>query len=162
MRPLIRITSILMLLLLSSCAARLANASRDAQQPFYRAKPVQGEPLEEQVRRCLKQSDGQTSPFKVTRVIKLTRRPLCGLGWLSSVMTLGIWPNVLPAPYIADVEGTIAGKIERRKYRLCLDQYHSVLLWLCPVGREDIQLARALSGAVQRGDIAAPYSLIKP
>lgn len=147
-----------MLLIMSSCASRLANTRRDAQQPFNRVKRDTTVALEGQVMRCLQQNEESDSGFKVTRIIKLTRIPVCGLGLLSSVWTLGLWPNYLPAPYIADVEGSVAGKSERRQYRLFLDEYHGVLLWLCPTGREDVQLARALSGSIQRNHLRDPQS----
>ena len=96
---------------------------------------------------CLKPAHS-SSDFKVTRVIKLERQPICGLSLLSSVWTLGLWPNSLPAPYRAEVEGIQDGRLHRRRYKLFLTSYHSTLLWLCPQGREDIKLAKALAGAI--------------
>jgi len=94
--------------------------------------------------------------------VKLDPIPYCGLGILSSIWSLGLWPNNMHAPYLAEVEGTVDGKTERRYYRLHLDDYYGVLLWLCPKGREDIQLARALTGAIQREDLADPQNPLHP
>lgn len=143
----LRITSLIAILLLPSCATHLANIPRDAQQPVTRTKKLPGAPIEEQVMACLKQDDSH-SDFKVTRVIKLERQPVCGLSLLSSVWTLGLWPHSLPAPYRAEVEGVQNGRLQRRRYKLFLTSYHSTLLWLCPQGREDVKLAKALAGAI--------------
>lgn len=143
----LRITSLIAILLLPSCATHLANVPRDAKQPVTRTKRLSGAPIEEQVMACLQQSR-PSAEFKVTRVIKLERQPVCGLSLLSSVWTLGLWPHSLPAPYRAEVEGVQNGRLQRRRYKLFLTSYHSTLLWLCPQGREDIKLAKALAGAI--------------
>lgn len=143
----LRITSLIVLLLLPSCATHLANVPRDAKHPFNQTKRQLDVPLEQQVMACLHQKDA-SAEFKVTRVIKLERQPVCGLSLLSSVWTLGLWPHSLPAPYRAEVEGVQNGRLQRRRYKLFLTSYYGTLLWLCPQGREDIKLAKALAGAI--------------
>lgn len=146
----LRITSLIVLLLLPSCATHLANVPRDAQQPVTRAKRLPSAPIEEQVMACLQQDDS-SSDFKVTRILKLERQPVCGLSIINSIWTLGLWPNVLPAPYKAEVEGRADSRVHRRHYQLFLDEYYGTLLWLCPQGREDVKLAKALAGAISEG-----------
>lgn len=146
----LRITSLIAILLLPSCATHLANIPRDAQQPVTRTKRQPHAPIEEQVIACLKQDDSH-SDFKVTRVIKLERQPVCGLSIINSIWTLGLWPNVLPAPYSAEVEGRTDCGVQRRHYQLLLDEYYGTLLWFCPQGREDVKLAKALAGAISEG-----------
>lgn len=153
------ITSLIVILLLPSCATHLANIPRDSQQPVTRAKRLPNAPIEEQVVACLKQDDS-SSDFKVTRVIKLERQQLCGLGSLTSVWTLGLWPYSLPAPYRAEVEGIQDGRLQRRQYKLFLTSYYSTLFWLCPQGREDIKLAKALAGAIKEKRILNEHGVV--
>jgi hypothetical protein len=146
---LFRITNVFVILLLSSCAARLANTARDAQQPYTKTKRLPDTPLEERVMACLKQGEISSSGFKVARVVRLKRMSGCGLGLLTSIWTLGIWPNGLPADYIVELEGVANHKPQRRIYQLRLTEFYGTLLWLCPSGREDIKLAKSLLGAIE-------------
>jgi hypothetical protein len=145
----LRITSLIVLLLLPSCAARLVN-SRDAKQTVIHTRRMPNAPLEEQVMACLKQD--ASSDFKVCRIHRLVRRPECGMCMIGyaprSILTLGLWPFALPATHTAEVEGVSNGKRQFRLYHLFLEEWHGTLLWLYPPGRNDFKLAQALRGAI--------------
>ena len=140
--------AVLVVLLLPSCVGwRLSNVGSDKHLNIT-APSVVGDSQNERVLALANSIQAPTREFVLTKVEKLQAQPVCGMGAMLTMLTFGIVPGSLPAPYFASVEGLVHGKAVKRDYRLTLWRNYSLVHGFIPKSHDERVLARALVGAI--------------
>ena len=97
--------------------------------------------------------------FEVANVTSITLQPICGMGLMRTVFTLGLIPTDLPHPVVIKVQGTFKGRRETRTYQVRLHSWTSVWHRLVPSTSDNRAIARGLLGAMRS---SAPVAIQSP
>lgn len=101
---------------------------------------------------CSGGSNHAKDGFQLSHVNSITEEPVCGMGLIRSIVTLGLIPVELPHPLAIEVEGEIKGREQRRIYRVNLHTSTSVWHRLVPATSDNRAIARGLMAAMRSAE----------
>jgi hypothetical protein len=138
-------------LMLSSCATRIFCATDSPRLPRRRPS-VQGDKSETARLSRYVVSQQAKDGFVVESVTEIRVLPMCGMGLMAPLFTLGLLPANLPYPVEVTVTGRIGGKSQSRTYHVALYSLTSTWIALVPRSFDDHALARGFLGAIASRD----------
>jgi len=148
------ILSLLLSLLLASCATRLACYSGAPKLPKKHALiPKDGS---EEARVGSYIAGCTEDGFTLSGVKHITHIPQCGMDLLATLLTLGIIPHSAPNPVSVTVTGCVDGRQKTETFHLALVRHTSVWHCLLPESCDDRAIARAILQAVRDRKSLAP------
>ena len=147
MKPRLLLLSLILPLLMPSCATRLACDSCAPKLPRKHVPTPKGGCEEARVASYITgcTEDG----FTLTGVENIRHMPQCGMDFFATFLTLGLIPHTWPNP----VRATVTGCVDGRKKTETLDLYlrRRTSLWhnLLPESSDDRAIARAVLQALR-------------
>lgn len=147
MKSRLPLLSLLLSLLLPSCATRLAC---DSSAPRLSWKhPKTSKDASEEVRVSSYISGRTEDGFTLTEVNRINHLPQCGMDLFATFLTLGLIPHSAPNPIRATVTGYVDGRRKTETFALSIDRHTSLWHNLLPERHDDRVIARALLQAVR-------------
>lgn len=138
---------LLLPLLLSSCATRLACDFSAPRLPWKHPKtPKDGN---EEVRVASYIIGRTEDGFTISEVNRIYHLPQCGMDLFATVLTLGLIPHSWPNPIDATVTGCVNGRQTTETFPLSLERHTSLWHNLLPESCDDRAIARAVLQAVR-------------
>lgn len=138
-------------LMLSSCVTRVFCSSDAPRLP--RARPPSQHDSSDSGRLSRYVVSQQAKDgFVVESVTAITNLPVCGMGLMAPLFTLGLLPAKLPHPVEVTVSGRIGGKPQSRTYHVYLYSLTSTWIAIVPRCFDDRALARGFLDAIASSD----------
>lgn len=142
-------------LMLSSCVTRVFCSSDAPRLPRARTSNLHDTSASDRLSRYVVSQQAKDG-FVVESVTAVACLPVCGMGLMAPLFTLGLLPAKLPQPVEVTVSGRIRGKPESRAYHV--DLYSLTSTWIAVVPRffDDRALARGFLDAIASSDPLPP------
>ena len=147
MKSRLPILSLLLPVLLVSCATRLACYSDAPKLPKKHAKTPKDGSEEARIGSYIVgcTEDG----FSVSGIKHITHVPQCGMDLFATFLTLGLIPHSAPNPVRVTVIGCVDGRQKTETFALSLERHTSLWHNLLPERHDDRAIARAVLQAVR-------------